>query len=229
MYFSFSAWPCFSFLLVLIFFLCATALAAEKELDIQGKKLISQKPVFALNLPSEYRWIHSFSHENPGENSLTRVYLYVKEKNRQVEEMLIIQIADRTNPQADSMTVPPLRPYSEKRMYLRDRIKKGEVAAEYLIQTLVWNPGAPSLQSIVKKGLTIPSHCALQGQLLFNLQPEHAVLIRYSKDASAFGLKVSDKEEKWNKDALSGNEKKVYEAFHKTFLEMVHSMTIRTR
>src|SRR3990170_110957 len=101
------------------------------------------------------------------ENSLTRVYLYIKERSRQVEEMFIIQIADRTNPQADSMTVPPLRPYSEKRMYLKDKIKKGGVAVEYLIQTMAWNPGAPSLQSIVKKGFTIPSRCALQGQLLF--------------------------------------------------------------
>ena len=39
--------------------------AAEKDLDIQGKKLISQKPPFMMMLPSEFRLIHSFSHENP--------------------------------------------------------------------------------------------------------------------------------------------------------------------
>ena len=31
--------------------------------------------------------------------------------------MLIVQIADKTNPQAGPMTVPPLKPYTEKRVY----------------------------------------------------------------------------------------------------------------
>ncbi len=217
---------CFFLITVLVILLSTLAIAAEKGLDVQGKKLVSQKPAFTLNLPSDFRWIHSFSHENPGENSQTRVYLYIKERNRQVEEMLIVQIADRTNPQADSMTVPPLRPYSEKRMYLKDKIRKGEVEVEYLIQTMAWNPGAPSLQPIVKKGFTIPSRYVLQGQLLFSLQPEHAVLMRFSKDASVFGSKVSDKEERWNKESISGNEKKAYEAFRKTFLEIIHSMIL---
>ena len=218
---------CFFFITLLVLSFHSIAIAGEKGLDIQGKKLVSQKPAFTLDLPWDFQWIHSFSHENPGENSQTRVSLYIKERNRQVEEMLIVQIADRTNPQADFMTVPPLRPYSAKKMYLKDKIKKGEVEVEYLIQTMAWNPGAPSLQPIVKKGFTIPSRYALQGQLLFSLQPEHAVLVRYSKDAGAFGSSVSNKEQRWNAEAISGNEKKAYEAFRKTFLEIIHSIIIR--
>ena len=97
--------------------------------------------------------------------------------------MLILQIADRTGPQVGPMTVPPLRPYAEKRMFLKDRVRKGELTIDYLIQLMAWNPDAPSLQPMVKKGIIIPSHRALQGQIQFIYQGEHAVSIRYSKDA----------------------------------------------
>ena len=206
----------------------AIANAAQKDLEVQGKRLVSQKPLFTLTLPSESNLVHSFSHENPGENSLTRVFFLVKTKEKQVEEMLILQIADKTDPQAGPMSAPPLKPYTEKRMFLKDRIRKGELAIDYLIQLMVWNPDAPSLQPIMKKGLVIPSHWALQGQFLFLYQAEHAVFFRYSKDVNSFGMKVSEKGEDWEKGLISGNEKRAYETFQKTFMEMMDSIQIKT-
>ena len=97
--------------------------------------------------------LHSFSHENPEESSVTRVYFLVKTKGKQIEEMLILQIADKTNPQAGPMSVTPLKPYIEKRSYLKGKMKKGEIGVDYLIQLMAWNPDAPSLQPIVKKGI----------------------------------------------------------------------------
>jgi hypothetical protein len=127
------------------------------------------------------------------------------------------------------MTVPPLRPYTEKRMYLRDRMKKGELTVDYMIQLMAWNPEAPSLQPVVKKGIVIPSRWALQGQFLFNFQGEHAVLVRYSKAVDSFGLKVSEDGKSWEKESISGNEKKAYEVFKKSFTEIVQSIQITTK
>ena len=107
------------------------------------------------------------------------------------------------------------------------KIKKKEVEIDYLIQLMAWNPDAPSLQSIVKQGVSIPSHWALQGQILFISEIEHGVLMRYSKDVNSFGFKVSDKGDDWNKTSLSGNEKRVCEIFQKTFMKMVDSIEIR--
>ena len=200
---------------------------ASKELEIQGKKLIFQKPPFTLMLPSEFRLIHSYSHENPAQSSATRVYFIVKEKNKQVEEMFIVQIADKTNPQAEPIVAPPLKPYTDKRMYLKDKIKKGELVIDYLIQLMAWNPDAPSLQPIVKKGVVIPNLWALQGQLLFIYQGEHAVFIRYSKAAHAFGFKVSEEGDKWSRESISGNEKKTYESFQKSFIGVIDSIRVK--
>jgi hypothetical protein len=216
-----------SFLMIIVLIWATLALAA-KDLEIKERQLISQKPPFTLSLPSELQLVHSFSHENPEENSRTRVYLCMKEKDKQVEEMLIIQIADKTNPQAGPITAPPLKPYDEKRMYLKDRKKKGELEVDYLIQSMEWNRDAPTLQPIRKKGIVIPSHWAMQGQFIFIYQGEHAVFIRYSKDANAFELKVSDKGEDWEKRSISGNQKKVYQTFQKSFMEMVDSVQIKS-
>ena len=98
---------------------------------------------------------------------------------------------------------------------------------EYLIQSIIWNPDAPSLQPIVKKGVVIPSRRVLQGQFLFAYEGEHAVLIKYSKEVQSFGVKVSEKEDDWKKDSLSGNEKRAYESFQKVFLGMVDSITFK--
>ena len=204
-----------------------TANAAKKELDVQGKKLISQKPPFNLVLPSEFDLVHSSSHENPGESSLTRVYFLVKVKGKQIEEMLIVQIADKTNPQAGPMTAAPLKPYAEKRLYSKGKVKKGELEVDYLIQLMAWNPDAPSLQPVMKKGLLIPSAWALQGQFLFLYQGEHAVYFRYSKNIHSIGIKVSEKGDDWDKGRISGNEKKVYETFQKGFMEMMDSIQIK--
>ena len=203
------------------------SIASPKDLEIQGKKLVSQKPPFTLILASELRSIHSFSQEHPNENSLTRAYFFIKEKDKQVEEMLIVQIADKTSPQAEPMTAPPLKPYMEKTMYSKGKIKKGEVEINYLIQLMAWNPDAPSLQPIIQKGITIPHHLALQGQFLFTYLGEHAVYIRYSKDVNAFEAKVSKEGDKWNKESISGNEKKVYETFKKSFMGMIESVRIK--
>jgi hypothetical protein len=112
-------------------------------------------------------------------------------------------------------------------MYQKSKIKKGELEINYLIQLMAWNPNAPSLQPLLKKGIVIPSHWALQGQFLFIYQGEHAVLIRYSKDVNAFGNKVSEKGEDWGKGSISGNEKRAYETFQKMFMEMINSIQIK--
>ena len=217
----------FFVLLGLVLITWTAAGAAQKDLEVQGKKLTSQKPPFTLTLPSEFNLIHSFSQENPGESSLTRVYFFVKTKGKQVEEMLILQIADKTNPQAAPMTGPPLKPYTEKRLYSKKKVKRGELEVDSLVQLMAWNPDAPSLQPIVKKGFVIPSRWALQGQFLFLYQGEHAVFFRYSKDVHSFGMKVSEKGEDWEKGRISENEKKVYETFQKTFMEMIDSIQIK--
>ena len=211
----------------LLLILGMTSVATAKDLEIKGKQLISHKPPFTLLMPSEYRLIHSFSHDNPTENSLTRVYFYIREKEKKAEEMFIIQISDKTNPQALPMTAQPLKPYTEKRMYSKAKIKKGELEIEYLTQLMAWNPEAKSLQPIVKKGISIPHHWALQGQFQFIYLGEHGVFVRYSKDINSFGMKVSGEGKAWEKDLLSGNEKKVYEVFQKGFMEMANSIAIK--
>jgi hypothetical protein len=152
----------------------------------------------------------------------------VKTKGKQIEEMLILQIADRTNPQAGPMTVTSLKPYTEKRLYSKGKVKRGELEVDHLVQLMAWNPDAPSLQPVMKKGLILPSHWALQGQFLFLFQGEHAVSFRYSKDVNSFGIKVSEKGEGWEKGILSGNEKKAQETFQKTFVEMIDSIQIKS-
>jgi hypothetical protein len=212
--------------LVLVLFPWTSAGAGEKDLEVQGKRLVSLKPPFTLTSPSELNLVYSFSQENPGVNSLTRVYFLVKAKGKQVEEMLILQIADKANPRAGPMAAPPLKPYTEERMYSKGRTKKGEVEGDHLIQLMAWNPDAPSLQPIVKKGIIIPPHWALQGQFLFPYQTEHVILIRYSRDVRTFGLKISEEEKAWRKGSISGNEKRAYEIFQKSFLEMVGSIEV---
>jgi hypothetical protein len=216
-------------LISLVICIWAALSSAARDLEIKGRELISQKPPFSLTLPSEFRLIHSFSQENPSENSLTRGYFLIKEKNKQVEEMLILQIADRTNPQAEPIRTPPLKPYTEKRSYLKEKKRRGDLEIERLIQLFAWNPGASSLQPIVKKGFTIPSRWAVQGQFLFNYAGEHVVLVRYSRDVDTFGLKVSETGENWDRGSISGNEQKVYEVFRKSFLEIVDSIQIKNQ
>jgi hypothetical protein len=211
----------------LILFVWTTGIASEKDFEIQGRKLISKKPPFTLSLPSEFHLIHSSSRVYPTENSVTRAYFLIKTKEKQIEEMLIVEIADRTNPQAGPMTVPPLKPYHEKRMYLKDKFKKGELTVHRLFQLMAWNPDAPFLQPIVKKGIIIPSHWALQGQFLFVYQGEHAVFMRYAKDVNSFGLKISEEGKDWERESISGNEKKAYETFQKTFMRMIDSLYIK--
>jgi hypothetical protein len=192
--------------------------------NIKEGQLISQKPPFRLPLSSEFRLVDSFEH--PGENSKTRAYIYIKEKARQIEEMFILQIADRTNPEAGPITAPSLRSYGEQNMYLKDKMRKGEVEGDYLIQIMAWNPKASSLQGLVGKGFIIPSHLALQGQFQFIYQKEHTVFIRYSRDVNSFGLKVSEDGEKWVKESISGSEKQAYENFKENFLKMINCIYV---
>jgi hypothetical protein len=217
----------FSALLGLMLIPWGIADAAQKDIEIQRKQLVSRKPPFALALPSEFDLVQSLSHENVGESSLTRIYFLIKTKGKQVEEMLILQIADKTNPQAGPMSITPLKPYIEKRLYSKGKVKKGELEVDYLIQLMAWNLDAPSLQPIVKKGVVIPSVWVLQGQFLFLYQAEHAALFRYSKDITSFGIKVSEIGDDWDKGIISGNEKRVYETFEKTFMEMINSIQLK--
>ena len=188
--------------------------------EIKKGQLISPNPPFSCPLPSEFRLVYSF--ENPGENSKTRAYIYTKEKDKQVEEMLIVQIADRTNPKAGPITAPRLKPYAEENMYLKDKVKEGEVEGDYLIQIMAWNPKASSLQPIVEQGITIRSTLALQGQFQFIYQKEHAVSIRYSKDVHSFDLSLSAEENAWRRDSISEKEKQAYEIFKESLLKMIH-------
>jgi hypothetical protein len=216
-----------SVLVSFVLFVWVGVCAAQKDIEFQGKKIISQKPPFTITLPAEFNLVHSFSHENPGESSLTRIYFLVKTREKQVEEMLILQIADKTNPQASPMTAPPLKPYTEERMYQKGKRKMGELEINYLTQLMAWNPNAPSLQPLLKKALIIPAHWVLQGQFLFIYQGEHAVLFRYSKDVNAFRMKVSEKGEDWGRGSISGNERRVCETFQKMFMEMINSIQIK--
>lgn len=213
---------------VLLFLSCGPTVK-EKDLEIDGNKLISRKPPFALTLPTELQLAHSSAVEYPSENSRTRSYFFIKEKGKQIEELLIIQIADKTNPQAEPMTAPPLKPETMKRMYSNGKIKKGESEMEYLIQLMVWNPAAPSLQPLAEKGIVIPARWALQGQFLFLYQGEHAVLFRHSRDVQSFGIQVSEKGDDWGKEAISGNEKKVYESFERDFMQAIDSIQIKVK
>jgi hypothetical protein len=214
-------------LLTLILLTGTMANAAQKDLEIQSKKLTSKKPPFTITLPSEFNLVHSFSQENSEESSLTRAYFFIKPKGKQVEEMLILQVADKTNPQAGPMTAAPLKPYTEKRLYSKGKVKKGELEVDTLIQLMAWNPDGSSLQPIVKKGFIIPSSWAIQGQFLFLYLGEHAVFLRYSKSVNSFGMKVSEKGEDWEKGRISENEKKVYETFQKSFKEMIDSIKVK--
>lgn len=200
---------------------------ARKDLDIQEKRLISGKPPFVLTLPSELHLVHSFSQENPRESSLTRAFFLVKDREKQVEEMLILQIADKTNPQAEPMTFPPLKAYTEKQLHSKGKVKKSQIEVDYLTQFMAWNPDAPSLLPITQKGFVIPARWVLQGQFLFGYQGEHAVFLRYSRVIDSFGTKVSDKPDAWEKGIISGNEKNVYETFEKSFLEMIDSIQMK--
>jgi len=217
-----------SFLIIIILILAsAITHAVPKDIEIKGKQLFSQKPPFTFTFPSELSMIHSFSHENPDENSLTRVFFLIKTREKQVEEMMILQIADKTNPRAGPMTVPPLKLYNEKRLYSKGEVKQDRLEVDYLIQSIRWDPNASSLKPIVKKGIVIPSRWALQGQFLFGYQGNHAVLVSYSRDVHSFGLKVSDGGKSWEKESISGNEKGAYENFQKAFMEMIHSINIK--
>jgi hypothetical protein len=206
----------------------AVAAASQKDLEVQGTRLVSHKPPFTLMLPSEQDLASSLSHENPEEDSLTRVYFLAKTRGKQIEEMLILQIADRTGPPVGPMTVPALRPYTEKRMYLKDRVRRGKLTIDYLIQLMAWNPEAPSLKPLLRRGIVIPSHWALQGQFQFLYHAEHAVSIRYSRDVNSFGMKVSDSGDGWGRGSIARNERKVYEIFRGTFLEMIDTLRIIT-
>ena len=57
---------------------------------------------------------------------------------------------------------------------------------------------------------------------------ENAVFLRYSKDVGSFGMKVSSKGADWNRELISGNEKKVQEVFQKDFMKTIDSLTFKT-
>jgi hypothetical protein len=201
------------------------AVAAEKEPEIRGKELTVHAPPFTMTLPEELRWVYSNTTDYPEESSRTRVYFYVRERNKQIEDLLIIQIAERTNSQAEPISVPPLKPLSIEAAYATGRLKKGEREVDYLVQLMSWNPKASSLQPIAQAGLTLPPHLALQGMGLFLYSLDRAVQIRFSKDVQSFGVRVSEKSGKWRRDVLAGNEKKVSETFQKMFMDMIESIT----
>ena len=211
---------------ILIF--CSQAFGAEKLLEIKGNRLISYKPPLQLVLPSELRLVHSLSTDHPRESSRTRAYLLVKEQKKQVENLLILQIAEKTNPQAEPMTVPPLKPSSEERTYSKGQLKKEQRQIDYLSQLMIWNPEAASLKPLIEKGFVVPSHLALQGQILFLYDADHAVLLWYSQDAQNFGMKVSDRDDQWKKGSISGNEKKVVETFQKKLMGMIESIQFKS-
>lgn len=203
------------------------AMAAEKDLEIQGKRLFSRMPPFTLNLPADLRLVHSSVAEYPKENSRTRTYFFISEKAQQVEQMVVVQIADRTNPESELISAPPLKPDTEKGLYAKGKLTREKVGVDYLIQLIAWIPDHLSVQPIVKKGFRIPSHLAIQGQFMFIYGGENAVFLRYSKDVGSFRLKVSSKGADWNRELISGNEKKVQEVFQKDFMKTIDSLTFK--
>jgi hypothetical protein len=216
------------FVALICIFLCfCTRGKEDKNLELRDKRITSDKPPFTLLLPDEFQWVDFSSTEYPDKNSLTRVYLFVFERNKQAEGLLIVQIADRTNPGADPIAAPPLTPDNIPRMVEKGQVKKEKSEIDYLIQFIRWNPDSSSLQPILKKGIGIPSRRALQGQILFGYGGDHAVLIKYSRDVSSFGMKVSEKEEDWSRGSMSGNEKKVCEIFQRDFMGMIDSLTFQ--
>jgi hypothetical protein len=213
--------------LSVVLILCLLSLAFAKDVKVEGRKLVCEKPPFTVGLPSDLEFIHSSSVENKEENSLTRTFLFVKAKNKQAEEILIVQVADKTNPQAGPMAIPPLKPLAEKRLFSKGKVDRKGLEVNYLIQAMAWNPEAPSLRPLSAKGIAVPSNWALQAQCLFPYYEEHAVFIRYSKDVRSFGLKVSQEGKNWERDSISGNEKKVCEMFQKTFMGMIDSLRVQ--
>ena len=215
-----------SLVTVLILVTSIPASGANKEPRLDGKRLVSQKPAFTLALPSSLRLMHSSTSRFPEQSSLTRSYVCMSERNKQVEELLIFQVAERTDPQAEPITVPPLRPSADERMYSKGRIKKERRDVDFMVQLMAWNPLAPSLQPIRKAGFTIPSHLALQGQILFVYDIDHAVLVWYSRDVHSFGLNVSEREASWKKGSMGRTENNVLDQFQETMTEMMNSIRI---
>ena len=208
--------------------LCSQAFGADKLLDIKGTRLISHTPPLQLVLPSELRLVHFLSTDHPRESSRTRAYLLIREQKKQVEDLLILQIAEKTNPQTEPMTVPPLKASSEERMYVKGQLKKEQRQIDYLSQIMMWNPEAATLKPLIEKGFVVPSHLALQGQVLFLYDTDHAVLLWYSRDVQTFGMKVSERDDHWKKGSVSGNEKKAVDAFQKSLLAMIESIQFRS-
>ena len=106
------------------------AMAAEKDLEIQGKRLFSRMPPFTLNLPADLRPVHSSVAEYPKENSRTRTYFFISEKAQQVEQMVVVQIADRTNPESELISAPPLKPDTEKGLYAKGKLTREKVGVD---------------------------------------------------------------------------------------------------
>lgn len=200
--------------------------ALGKELKVEGRVLQFQTPPFRMTLPVECQLVHTSSVENRDENSRTRSYLFARWRKNLLEDLVVIQIADKTNPQAGPMSIPPLKPLSEKRLFSRGKLDRKGLEIDFLIQAMAWNPASASLRPLVEKGITIPSGWALQGQFLFPYYGENAVFVRYSKSVDSFGWKVSAEGESWEKGSISGSERKAVEMFEKMVLEMIDSLRV---
>jgi hypothetical protein len=209
----------------LLFFAGSICTSAEREVDLRDKRLFSKTPPFSLLLPTPFRLVQSLTSEHPEQSSRTRAYFLITEKARKVEGLILLQIAQRTDPRADPMTAPPLRPSSEERTYSKGNVKQDGREIAFLVQLMKWNPSAPALKPIVQQGFLIPSHLALQGQFQLVYDQDHAVLVWYSRDVQSFGWKVSDRVNAWEKGILSGSEKRAVQAFEKSFLAIIKSMT----
>jgi hypothetical protein len=211
----------------LIWIMVSGALAAENELRIEGKRLVSTTPFFLLTLPRPFQLVHSSSREFAKESSRTRAYLLITERSKQVMEILGLEIADRTNPAAEPMALPPLVGENEARTYDAGKLSKENNEVQYLVQLITWSRDAPSLQPIVKSGYTIASHLALQGLLLFSYGPDHGILLRYSRDVTSLGLEVGGKRDEWRKASISGNRKRALDAFTKDFKSMLDFLSFK--
>lgn len=212
--------------LLLVFSALAAGSAVGKELKVEGRVLQFETPPFRLTLPVECQLIHASSVENKEENSRTRSYLLARWKKNQAEEIVIIQIADKTDPRAEAMVIPPLKPLSEKRLFSKGKRNRMGLEIDYLIQGIAWNPASSSLRPLKGKGVIVPSGWVLQGQFLFPYQGDHAVFVRYSKDVNSFGWKVSQEGKSWERESISGIERKTLVAFERMFLEVIDSLRI---
>jgi len=86
-------------------------------------------------MPSEFNLVHSFSQEIRREFAYPCLF-FIRPKGKQVlKKCSSFRFADKTNP-SWTMTAAPLKPYTEKKLYSKGKLKKGGLEVDTLIQLM---------------------------------------------------------------------------------------------